>query len=118
MTARSFTMLKLPGADGAVVQDAKVRDYLLSPSHPVGRFKAQFFVRLGYSRDGWKALAADLQRHAVDGTSVELAPSAYGRRFEIRGSIVGPNGRAAQMVSIWLLPRGTDTPRLVTAFPG
>jgi hypothetical protein len=33
----------LPNSERAIVDEAKVRDYLLSPSHPVGRFKAAFF---------------------------------------------------------------------------
>jgi hypothetical protein len=37
----------LPGVDAAVVDPAKIRDYLLSDSHPVGRFKCTFFVVLG-----------------------------------------------------------------------
>jgi len=46
----------LPNADRAVVEDAKVRDYLLSPSHPVGRFKSVFFIALGFSLDQWQIL--------------------------------------------------------------
>ena len=34
----------------AIVDGAKVHDYLLSPEHPVGRFKAVFFGTLGYTR--------------------------------------------------------------------
>jgi hypothetical protein len=44
--------VQLPNPDRAVVDDAKVRDYLLSPSHPVGRFKAVFFAALGFSQAG------------------------------------------------------------------
>lgn len=43
--------MNLPGAEEAIVDDAKVRDYLLSREHPVGRFKATFFSGLGYTRD-------------------------------------------------------------------
>ena len=39
----SVPPMKLPRAEHAVVEDAKVRDYLLSREHPVGRFKAAFF---------------------------------------------------------------------------
>lgn len=38
-------MAKLPNAEQAVVEPAKVRDYLLSSAHPVGRFKAVVFCR-------------------------------------------------------------------------
>lgn len=42
--------MRLPAADRAYVDPAKVRDYLLSPVHPEGQFKAAFFRALGYSR--------------------------------------------------------------------
>jgi len=48
--------VSLPDADRAVVEDAKVRDYLLSPTHPVGRFKSVFFAALGFSADHWSLL--------------------------------------------------------------
>ncbi|HKH48502.1 MAG TPA: adhesin, partial [Thermoanaerobaculia bacterium] len=46
--------MKLPGADRAIVDEAKVRDYLLSSEHPVGRFKAAFFANVGYTRQDWE----------------------------------------------------------------
>lgn len=42
-------LVRLPNCDRAVVADPKVRDYLLSPSHAVGRFKSAFFLALGFS---------------------------------------------------------------------
>ncbi|TVQ42895.1 MAG: hypothetical protein EA370_00040 [Wenzhouxiangella sp.] len=38
----------LPNPEQAVVDERKIRDYLLSPVHAVGRHKAQFFRALGY----------------------------------------------------------------------
>jgi len=63
--------VQLPNPDRAVIDDAKVRDYLLSPSHPVGRFKAVFFAALGFSQADWPAL-----RDAL----LELARPALPRR--------------------------------------
>ena len=40
--------MKLPFAERAVVDPDKLRDYLLSSTHPVGRFKAVFFALLGW----------------------------------------------------------------------
>ena len=42
--------VRLPGAQGAIVDPAKVRDYMLSPSHPVGWSKARFLRSLGYAQ--------------------------------------------------------------------
>ncbi|HET7673949.1 MAG TPA: hypothetical protein VFL54_00355 [Gammaproteobacteria bacterium] len=40
--------MKLPNAGAAVILPEKVRDYLLSPTHPIGRYKAAFFRSQGY----------------------------------------------------------------------
>ena len=110
--------MRLHGAERSVVDPAKVRDYLLSQSHPVGRFKAQFFVGLGYAQERWEVLAADLRRHAADGVVQEGDASPYGRKFEVRGNLLGPSGRGAAVISVWIILHGTDSPRFITAFPG
>jgi hypothetical protein len=53
--------VKLPNAEDAVILAEKLTDYLLSSSHPVGRFKAGFFRSLGYEADDWHQLEADLR---------------------------------------------------------
>jgi uncharacterized protein DUF6883 len=41
-------MAVVPGCEQAIVEPAKVMDYLLSMAHPIGRGKAQFFLRFGF----------------------------------------------------------------------
>ena len=36
--------MRLPNAELAIIDPKKIRDYLLSSVHPVGRFKAHFFA--------------------------------------------------------------------------
>lgn len=118
--------MKLPSADRAVVDPRKVREYLLSDSHPIGRSKAAFFRALGYSQMAWKRLAADLVVHAQEGDVTSIEVSRYGRKYEVRGTLQGPSGRAAGTVAVWIVlhedPHGDlhddDVPRLVTAYPG
>src|SRR5438552_15055918 len=76
--------MKLPGADGAIVDGAKVRDYLLSPEHPVGRFKAVFFGALGYKRDQWQRLQQDLVDLGRSGTAEEGQKTRFGQKYEVR----------------------------------
>lgn len=110
--------MRLPGVDRAVVDAAKTRDYLLSDSHPVGRFKAAFFVALGYSVADWEGLATDLRGHAMNNESVATEANEYGQKYEVRGRLEGPTGRAAALVAVWIVLLGEDFPRFVTAFPG
>jgi hypothetical protein len=35
--------MKIPNYQVAIIQEAKITDYLLSLAHPVGRFKARFW---------------------------------------------------------------------------
>jgi hypothetical protein len=41
----------------------------------------------------------------------------YGIKYSISGSITGPNGRSANVVSVWIILTGEDVPRFVTAYP-
>lgn len=68
----------VPGADHAVIEPRKLRDYLLSPAHPVGRFKAAFFASLGYTQEAWGTLSADLRRHALEGELLREVTSPFG----------------------------------------
>jgi len=110
--------MKLPAADRALITESKVRDYLLSPLHPVGRFKAAFFAAVGYGQGEWQALVADLARLAAQGEAVQTEATAFGQKYEVRGRITGPSGRSAMLVSVWIVLSGEAFPRFVTAFPG
>ena len=104
--------------EGAIVEPSKIRDYLLSSFHPVGKHKAVFFRSLGYSQRRWDVLARDLRHHARSHEAVPGRRSFQGRKYEVRGSLDGPSGRTAQVVSVWIVLKGEEVPRFITAFPG
>jgi hypothetical protein len=108
----------LPNPERTVVDEAKVRDYLLSPSHPVGRFKAAFFWALGFSADDWRLLSDALLAIGHSGEANEGQASPFGQKFEIRATLTGPSGRQATVVTVWMVPNGRNFPHFVTAFPG
>ena len=110
--------MRLPNAERAIVEDAKVRDYLLSPEHPVGRGKARFFAALGFTRDGWSLLRDALLALAREGEAELGEATVFGQQYAIRGIVRGPGGRAAAVVTGWMVRRGEDAPRFVTAYPG
>jgi hypothetical protein len=109
--------MKLPAADRALIDAAKVRDYLLSPSHPVGRFKAAFFAAVGFRQGDWQVLLAALARLAVEGDAVQTEATPFGQKYEVRGTLTGPSGRTATIVSVWIVLTGEASARFVTAFP-
>jgi hypothetical protein len=107
----------LPNADLAIVPDEKVRDYLLSPDHRIGRSKARFFSALGFTPEAWPRLRDALLAHAREGTATRGEATVFGQKYTVRGIVEGPSGRAAAVVSAWIVPRGEAAPRLVTAYP-
>ena len=110
--------MKLPEAEHAVIEPAKIRNYLLSTSHPVGRFKAPFFARLGYTTANWRRLEEDLRNLAISGDAELGRDSPYGQKYEIRGILNGPTGRSAGVLTVWIILFGGDVPQFVTALPG
>lgn len=109
--------MKLPLAEHAIVAPAKVHSYLLSPLHPIGGDKAKFFAGLGYSQAAWQALRADIELHAREGEVVRISDSPFGRKYRVRGSLVGPIGRSVILITVWIRSHADAPPRFLTAFP-
>lgn len=110
--------MRLPNVERAVAEEAKVRDYLLSPEHPVGRAKARFFAGLGFTRDGWPLLRDALLAVALEGEAELGEATVFGQKYAVRGIVRGPAGRSAPVLTAWIVRRGEDAPRLVSAYPG
>ncbi len=109
--------MSLPFLDRAVIPQAKIRDYLLNPEHPIGRAKARFFTGLGFQRARWPELHAALLAHAAAGETQVLDLEPSGCKYVVRGSIRGPNGTVARLLAVWILFDPTAGPRFVTAYP-
>lgn len=108
--------MKVPNHEKARIAPEKIRDYLLSDTHPIGRYKAEIFRSLGYEASKWDTLLKDI-RQLLDVDAEEVGKTEYGRKFAVRGSIHGPNGRKADIVTVWMLRDGEDFVRFVTAYP-
>ena len=109
---------RLPGGEFATISRTKICDYLLSPTHPIGRFKAAFFSALGYTMNNWERLHEDLLQLARSGDAAAGQETPYGQKYEVRGTLMGPSGRQAGVVSVWIVLNGETHPQLVTAYPG
>ena len=103
-------------AASADIPAEKLRDYLLSAAHPIGRYKSSFFRSLGYTQDQWQLLELDL-RMLLRNDSVPGDVTEYGQKFTVRGALTGPNGNKAVVVSVWIILTGQTAPRFVTAYP-
>jgi len=104
----------LPFGENAVVDVRKLTDYVLSPEHPRGRHKARVFAAaLGLTAADAEQLRASLLSAARSQPAVPGAVDSFGRRYVVdyQWSI---RTRSAVVRSIWILPTGESTPRLIT----
>ena len=102
--------------EAAIIPTEKLRDYLLSPTHPIGRYKSVYFRALGYTPDAWQLLERDL-RTALAGEARPLDVTEYGQKYAVTSALIGPNGRVARTVAVWIILAGETAPRFVTAYP-
>jgi len=109
--------VRLPNADQSIIDPRKIRDYLLSSEHPVGRYKAHFFAHLGFTREEWRGLRGQLQSLALQEAAEVAERTVYGQKYIVRGTIVGAAGRNAKVLTAWIVLNGEDVPRFVTAYP-
>ena len=73
---------------------------------------------LGYAREQWSQLEADLLDLAATGEAALGESTEYGQKHEVRGMLQGPSGRVTEIVSVWIILAGQSTSRFLTAFPG
>lgn len=109
--------MRLPNADQAIIDPQKIREYLLSSEHPLGRHKAHFFTRLGFVREGWQGLRDQLESIALQEEAEVAEQTDYGQKYVVRGTIVGTLGLQAKVLTAWIVLNGEDVPRFVTAYP-
>ena len=103
-------------AGAAIIPAHKLRDYLLATTHPIGRYKAAFFIALGYTSEAWEVLERDL-RNLLRGPVQMLEVTEYGQKVATQGELKGPTGRVAAVVAVWIILAGESAPRFVTAYP-
>jgi len=71
----------VPENDKAIVSIEKVRDYLLSPYHPVGKFKARFFYNIGYTQNDWEKFSEDIKNLLLNGEVEKKEITDYGVKY-------------------------------------
>jgi hypothetical protein len=112
--------VNLRNAHLAVVERPKIVDYLLNSAHPDNGGKAQFFESLGFSIDAPELLVYALRTVARTGEVVERVESSHGEKYVVDGSVSSQteSSHSRMVRTVWIIDRGLEAPRLVTAYPG
>jgi hypothetical protein len=109
--------MELPNRENAYIPLSKLRDYLLSKTHPVGRWKAVFFQSLGFDETKIDMLERGLIAIANSGDVMDVVSSAYGMKYVIDGLLQTPTAGFINVRTVWIIDKGEERPRFVTAYP-
>ncbi len=110
-------MAILANAGRALIDERKLRDYVLNPDHPVGGHKARVILAAtGLGRGDHRAVADQVRSGISVNDAERVEPVPYGERFRVTVALAGPGGRLRVRTG-WIYRSGEDVPRLATLYP-
>lgn len=105
--------MKLPS--DALIAAEKLTKYLLV-KRPVGD-KSKFLKKAGYTIDNWEQLEQDIRIQILSNEAVPIEENEYGELFEIRASLIGPNGVVLATRSVWMRESRSGIVKFITLYP-
>lgn len=109
--------MQLPNREKAYISISKLKDYLLSETHSVGKSKAKFLRTTGFNEMNINLLKEGLIAIAHSGDVEDVISSPHGVKYIIDGLIQTPAGGSIKMRTVWIIDKGLERPRFVTAYP-
>jgi hypothetical protein len=109
--------MPLPNYESAHVEDKKIKGYLLNLEHEDGRPKANFFFRFGFTLEDIEPFRESLLNHAEQREVDTEREDEYGVTYTLVCEFETPDNRNPCIRTVWILNRGEERPRLVTAYP-
>ena len=105
--------MKLPLT--AVITEDKIKEYLLSPRKR--NDKSKWLSEVGYNLENWQRLEKDLRTQLLSRDAEYIEETKYGQMYQIRGMLVGPNGKTLSVCSIWMKEHESKSVKFITMFP-
>jgi hypothetical protein len=109
-------LAQLPNVGNAVLDDAKITQYLLNDAHPQNQGKAKFFMLFGFTLANWQELRKALLDHPHTNVVVSQTTFQYGGMYEVSCSIASPDGRNPCIRSFWAIEPPRTDPKFITAY--
>ncbi len=105
--------MRLP--QNTLISDEKLTKYLLAPRRR--NDKSKWLARAGYLLRNWSILKDDLRRQVLPKDAHLVEDTDYGRIYEIRANLKGPNGRVVAIRSIWMVEPPPGVAKFITMYP-
>lgn len=104
---------RLPNHAKAVFPKNKFKNYLLNPTKEPN--KSRVFSKIGYNMKNAERLEADIRKGLKENKATVFAPNKYGTPVQVE-MVLGID-KQRKIVTAWMINKGTNIPRFVTAYP-
>lgn len=105
----------LPEFENATISLQKFTEYALNPLKDENKAKA-FKEALGYTLENVDELIDNIKANINKFNAVEKPDNGYGKRYEILMTLVGANGKHANVKTAWIIDKDSGRPRLTSAY--
>lgn len=110
-------MPPLPNVERATISEEKLRDYALSPNHPVGQHKARVFQSaLGIGEEDWEFLREEILARISSAEVSSIRSDLFGFLYEVPIVMEGLNGQTHEVITAWFVAEESDPPRLASTY--
>ncbi len=99
----------------AMISDEKLAKYLLAPRKR--NDKSKWLAQAGYFPETWALLKDDLRNQVLPKDAVLVESTEYGRMYEIRAKLKGPNGKTLPVCTIWMVEKAANITKFITMYP-
>lgn len=111
----SSAIIKLPRYQEAVIPKAKFVEYALNPEKDLDKAKA-FQLALGYTKENADELIQQIYSSLSKYSAKEKPDNGWGKRYEVKMDLTGPNGKTAKVITAWIDDKDTGKMRLTSAY--
>lgn len=108
-------IMKLPKYEEAVIPRAKFTEYVLNPEKDLNKARA-FELALGYTMDNADELIQQIYNKLPEYEAKEKPDNGWGKRYEVKMELTGPNGKTAKVLTAWIVDKETGKTRLTSAY--
>ncbi|MBW4623623.1 MAG: hypothetical protein KME17_30220 [Cyanosarcina radialis HA8281-LM2] len=101
-----------------IIEPRKLTEYALNSDNPKGADKAVMFqLYLGFTKDNYEALMAQILAVALEGEAILQRTDEYGQRYQVDLEVQGSEEEQKEIVRTgWIVAPGSDVARLVTLY--
>ncbi len=106
--------MKLPFQNRLIIEESKIRNYLLDTLHHSGADKAAFFVSHSCNVFSLKEI---ILKQAKDEEYTIKFETLFGEKYILESSVIMPDSKVIVLRSVWIVLDGTNFVKFVTAYP-